>query len=96
MKKMCIFAKENFKLILIMAAIKFGEFVDLLSDGDSVYSPIFGYGIVRSLIFLDELKICVESGNMLYFFRTDGSYEEKGKRMLFLNENEFVNSINNN
>lgn len=48
---MCIFAKEKFNLIKIMAAIKFGEFVDLLSDGDSVYSPIFGYGTVRSLIF---------------------------------------------
>lgn len=41
---MCIFAKENFKLNLVMAAIKFGKFgkfVDLLSDGDSVYSPYF-------------------------------------------------------
>lgn len=74
-----------------MAAIKFGKIVDLLSDGDSVYSPIFGYGTVRSLIFLDELKICVESGNMLYFFRTDGSFQQKGKRMLFLDENEFLN-----
>ena len=74
-----------------MAAIKFGKFVDLLSDGDSVYSPIFGYGTVRSLIFLDELKICVESNNILYFFRTDGSFQEKGKRMLFLDENEFLN-----
>ena len=74
-----------------MAEIKFGEFVDLLSDGDSVYSPIFGYGTVRSIIFLDELKICVESGNMLYFFRLDGSFQEKEKRMLFLDENEFLN-----
>ena len=87
---MCIFAKENFKLNLVMAAIKFGKFVDLLSDGDSVYSPIFGYGIVRSLIFLYELKISVESGNMLYFFRLDGSFQEEEKRMLFLDENEFL------
>ena len=45
---------------------------------------------------LNELKICIESNSILYFFRLDGSYEEKGKRMLFLNENEYVNSINNN
>ena len=63
--------KKLLKFILIMVAIKFGGIVDLLSAGDSVYSPIFGYGTVRSVFFLNELKICVESGDILYFFRTE-------------------------
>ena len=79
-----------------MSKIRFGKFVDSICENSIVYSPIFGCGTVRSLIMLNELKICIESNSILYFFRLDGSYEEKGKRMLFLNENEYVNSINNN
>lgn len=51
-----------------MEKIKVGGIVDLVSAGDKVYSPIFGYGVVQSLIILNELKISVKANGKMYFF----------------------------